>query len=720
MRLATAENLVEVGNTAGETSQFNIAMNGKMVKILSDMLYKDKIGSLVREISCNAYDSHVAAGKPEAPFYIHVPTLMEPWFSVRDEGIGMSDKTIRETFTMYGESTKDLTDDAIGAFGLGCKTPFAYRDQFTITAIYNGTKTIYSAVINGFGIPELIPQAVMPCNAHNGIEIMVSVDSKDFANFHHAVSYELKFFKVKPIVTNIKDFSFYYKEDEMVKYSDEYVTVLDNTPHGMRKVFITQGGVGYPLDRDKLDSDNIDMYEYLNSRGAILEFPIGSIDVVASRENVAYTERTCKNINDRLDIIGKEMVSTIIDELEAIDNFWNRSVEFNNKDAFIRRLVNKFSPKLMEHDSFYVDRSDKCSVSAQVIDVINQYGKMDVYLKVPFDTRANRSLHGVSLNVDNEKVFFVKDTNLRHAMRLKEFIKSSNYSKAVLITARTTDEFTDVKIAELSELFGYVKIHRISELEDNNAPVKSGGSRQRVFQGPYTSYKFNKGDSHSVSFWNTRIVEFDEDKTYHYLVTRRRQFINQKDYDAIKVLASSDNEYNIISINEAMYEKKLLKDKLPGTWIPVYEEYEKINKELEHHYKLIKTEIRWTSYLRAMPDIITRLASFGIEDKYRERTQRLVRFANAAWKRKAKYQNCGDNINSVIRNDMEMRARNELEIEMGSDGVLTKDHFEEMLEPVYADYPMLKIIPAWQWSNDENKNIIKQYISELAKVDCAD
>jgi len=51
--------------TSGLTQQesFQIKATGKAFKILSDGLYSDKPLAVVRELSCNAWDSHVAAGK---------------------------------------------------------------------------------------------------------------------------------------------------------------------------------------------------------------------------------------------------------------------------------------------------------------------------------------------------------------------------------------------------------------------------------------------------------------------------------------------------------------------------------------------------------------------------------------------------------------------------------------------------------------------------------
>lgn len=707
MRLATAENLVEIGQTAGDTSQFNIAMNAKMVKILSDMLYKDKIGSLVREISCNAYDSHVAAGKPEAPFYIHLPTLTEPWFSVRDEGIGMSDQTIRETFTIYGESTKDLSDDAIGAFGLGCKTPFAYRDQFTITSIYDGTKTIYSAVINTSGIPELIPQAIIPCNAHNGIEIMVSVDSSDFEDFEYAVQYQLKFFKVKPIIENRKSFEFNFDANTMIDYSDENVTVFSNVDYTMRKIFIVQGGVGYPLDKEEVTRDNHPIYDYLQNRGSIIEFPIGDIDVVASRENVAYTDRTKKNINDRLAKIAKEMIATIVQELEATDNFWQRACAFNEKDSFIRSLIVRHNKDLITHPSFYID-NNKINISHEVSEIIRN--EHDVILRKRSVTPGsdNITYYRSAIEVHKYIVFCVQDTTLRSKMRVLDFIKDNDHQVVPFVFMHSNKEFfTDERIKEYSELLGDVNIIRVSSMPDNNAPVK-GAKSTRKYTGPYTSYIYG-GKSLDPSYWHNKITEFDENETYHYVVTRRRNLINF--YDEIQhirlLVADSNNKYNIVAINEMMHKKKVLKGKLPGKWIPVAEEKDRIIKQIEPLKPAISTAFFWGRMKSFSHDIIKEIINHGVMPN-KECAKYLTRLADIANRRVIQYDKSMEQMKSkneklfnIALDHCEMDILNKID-EMDIKQQL-QDKFSDM---VNIEYPMLQYV-RWNIKGKEIADYVK-------------
>ena len=94
-------------------STFKIKANGKAFKILSDGLYSDKIKAIIRELSCNAYDSHIEAGT-DKPFDVHLPTRFDPTFYIRDYGTGLSKEDVEAIYTTYFESTKTNTNDAIG------------------------------------------------------------------------------------------------------------------------------------------------------------------------------------------------------------------------------------------------------------------------------------------------------------------------------------------------------------------------------------------------------------------------------------------------------------------------------------------------------------------------------------------------------------------------------------------------------------------------------
>lgn len=89
-------------------------------KIISNNLYSDKIGSLIRETVSNAVDSVNMAGSDKP---VHVDLSQNDKgdyiFSVKDYGLGMSVEKYEKNFVNYGDSDKRDTNIGLGFYGLG-------------------------------------------------------------------------------------------------------------------------------------------------------------------------------------------------------------------------------------------------------------------------------------------------------------------------------------------------------------------------------------------------------------------------------------------------------------------------------------------------------------------------------------------------------------------------------------------------------------------------
>ena len=137
--------------------QFGIKESGlsHIFNVLRNQLYSDKVLAVIREYSCNAVDAHVEVGKGDVPIKVTLPTQMTPELKVRDFGRGLTETEIAEIYAMYGESTKRGSNEQIGQLGLGCKSAFAYGDNFIINSFVKGTKTTYNAFIDPSDIGQI-------------------------------------------------------------------------------------------------------------------------------------------------------------------------------------------------------------------------------------------------------------------------------------------------------------------------------------------------------------------------------------------------------------------------------------------------------------------------------------------------------------------------------------------------------------------------------------
>ena len=72
-----------------------------------------------------------------------------------DYGLGISPDRMEKIFTTMGQSTKRDTNEMIGAFGLGSKSPWTYTDAFYLTTVVSEVKYFYTLVFITGSVPEI-------------------------------------------------------------------------------------------------------------------------------------------------------------------------------------------------------------------------------------------------------------------------------------------------------------------------------------------------------------------------------------------------------------------------------------------------------------------------------------------------------------------------------------------------------------------------------------
>lgn len=306
MKSALIDNNLEAETEGNfEHKQFGLKLNASAFAALSSGIYANKIRAVIRELSTNAYDSHVQAGTKE-PFKVHLPTRYDPEFRVRDYGTALDHQEIMEMYTTYFQSTKTNTNDAIGCFGLGSKCPFAYTDSFTVVSYYNGVKRTYS----------LCKQHEMPVVAilkdefdnpieentdePNGLEVIIPVDAYDCYNFQSEAEEVYRYFKQSPKIEGVHYTTVKHQEynatyevppifPSQAKLTMGYCPALD----GMH---VVMGGVAYPI---KLPSGAVASdVEHIAKLPIVVYLNIGDVQVSISREALSYTEYTCNNLDN--------------------------------------------------------------------------------------------------------------------------------------------------------------------------------------------------------------------------------------------------------------------------------------------------------------------------------------------------------------------------------------------------------------------------------------
>jgi len=294
--------------------QFSIQQGSKAFEILSSNIYSDKPLAVVREYACNAWDSHVEAGKTDVPIEVHIPNTLEPYFYIRDFGVGISEDNIYSIYTVYFNSTKGSNNQLIGALGLGCKSAFAYVDQFMIESIHGGRKKSYAAFIGPDGTPTVTKVNDEVSLESNGVKIQVPVKPSDFGVFLEKTRDIFKRFPVMPVLVGTDE------KIEPIDYVFKSVNFAMKETGGSyyysyrgQGAVAVQGNVPYPIKLDVV-SDQLDDLErkILESSAFDLFFPLGSLNISASREALHYDENTKKSIV----AVVKEIKSKIKEEFE--------------------------------------------------------------------------------------------------------------------------------------------------------------------------------------------------------------------------------------------------------------------------------------------------------------------------------------------------------------------------------------------------------------------
>jgi hypothetical protein len=291
MRLVSEARNIEAA-VPNKVVDFKIKASAKAFQVMTSNLYTDRPRAIVRELASNAVDAHIAAGKRDVPIQVHLPTAINSSFRVIDEGPGMSEELVENILTTVFETTKDTSDDEIGGFGLGSKSPFSYTDTFTVISRHGGREKTYTAFIQATGTPGITKVYDKPCGDETGVEVIVPVRHGDHHKFRLAAERTFQFFEVTPHCPSATI--------EKPKYELELskLKIVKAADRWDREILIIMGGVAYPLDWHALPAEMRQEHRLIwDMRKVHVYLPIGTCDIAPSREALSLDERTIKNID---------------------------------------------------------------------------------------------------------------------------------------------------------------------------------------------------------------------------------------------------------------------------------------------------------------------------------------------------------------------------------------------------------------------------------------
>lgn len=373
--------------TIGEVTKMRLDDNASAMvfRMFTKSVYSDPIGTVIREITSNCFDSHVEAGVDSAqnPVIVKMTKdLSGNYISFIDRGVGMSPDRVLNIYGTYFKSTKRQSNDQIGGFGIGGKTPLAYTSSFYVITVaekekeieyckteigkisaaleltneygeslYNNqygsvekakatidtlTNRLISAsnqkeekieyvynIFEGNESPCIELLALKPVNAHNGTEVKIPVKEGDVEIFEQKTLRQLYYFE------NIvfKGFSDSWVTNDYSIVKGKTFLYRGNTySHHMH---VCLGKVAYPIDWNALGLREYDFQIPVAIRIEIGEL-VGS-GVTVSRESLDYSEANrkilIKKINAVMDEL-RELLSKQYGNVKTLNEYYHATEDF--------------------------------------------------------------------------------------------------------------------------------------------------------------------------------------------------------------------------------------------------------------------------------------------------------------------------------------------------------------------------------------------------------
>lgn len=389
--------VLESSLNAQGTTKCTIQASGKVFQLLSKNLYSNPIKSVVREISSNALDSHKNAGRADVPFDITLPDNFNSSFVVTDHGTGMSHVEMQKIYSEYLNSTKNLTNDNIGGFGLGSKSPLAYTDSFSMICAKDNIQNTYVVFFDETGATSfnLVQSTSVDSTLFkygSGVSVVIPVQPKDFNAFKEAVLYYCSYFEVKPNVNSNVD---WFKIEDVLTVKGKSLKVNSSGYSNVLGITFVQGNIAYKTT----ECVNTKQLPGLQNN-FVVYVPIGTLDVSLSRENLEVNQKNTSVIANTKKEIEDHISNYIAHTLQ----------EISTEPGFIPLNTYK---KFMSSSRFFVDAKHPLMDSTDffkyfTITRYSKYGKPWLYRptdKVTYFDLYSRYLESTTVfNVPSEKI----------------------------------------------------------------------------------------------------------------------------------------------------------------------------------------------------------------------------------------------------------------------------------------------------------------------------
>ena len=505
---------------AGEFEQRDVAIGDVafILDLLSDKIYSDKELAVIRELSCNAHDSHVVAGTQDVPFDVHLPTQLEPWFCIRDYGTGLADDEIADIYSAIGVSTKRHTNELIGAFGVGSLSPYALCDSFIVRSFQNGAVRTYQCMRDAKRVPKVLPLGEAPTDEPNGLEVKLTVAGK-VSEFETAA--EKVFLFWDGTIPNINNRHVVRKCKEM---RDAYVFKGDDfglTP-SWGNMYALMGNICYKIP-SQLDEFDVDGY---------LKFDLGELEFDTARENLSMTDKTKAALKAKF-----------------------ASVKDSLKDIAIEQIKEKTTPfeqaKLAE--TLQAGRIGQF-IGRQNLDefALPEPSELVTYWQAKY--RGSEKYTTKLISADDKHEYYIHKDRMQ--TRIKNYLKdmSSGFTMYIFKDMAQVLE-CNIPVEALSDLDDLPKVERTSYGSGNVSKCKT----LKFVKG---NYRYNDAD-----YWNEYDLELDGSEVVYVEVNRNKVVYDARYLDCnsqvrstIETCEKHVGDIELVGLKTAFLKTKAFRD----------------------------------------------------------------------------------------------------------------------------------------------------------------
>jgi len=501
--------------------------------------YSNVVLATARETIANAVDANKGSSRHVE---ITAPTRLSPTFIVRDFGAGLSESDLFGLYTKYGRSTKREENNSIGGFGIGRFAPLSYTDSFTVTSRHNGTEIVISVYVDEHGDTRFTKLSDVSTTEPNGLEISVAVKTEDVSLFGQEINNVIRFSDHQFVCHNFSR--------EVPEW------IVKNTEWGIQKIgndgpVIVMGGISYPLHlvhglaHHPIASSRI--YKALHGSSIVNRFvfffPVGSVALHHSRENLEYNAQTKNFIARAISKLDSEVRAEVQKQINSISD----SEEFFKK---LYSFKNGIESLCCDADYSFTDANKNViKVNGDVIIPLAFYKKSrSTRNLVRLSTKARRSLEkhleAKTFYGGSNSHIVVKD-NVKNIQDRVNALVSANGIENLIYVVSLAD-------AESKLLYKYnscSRIHLASKLTPVPIKSKDFNNVRKVYSSTNYVYNFKEKTATPTDPFYYVDIKHNGGKSYDFVFGNHKMFIH--DFRAVWKIAKHlginyDNLYGVL------------------------------------------------------------------------------------------------------------------------------------------------------------------------------